>query len=49
MFTIYSLTIAVWCDILYIELRERNKRKTLTNKILKVATLQLERNDYYEN
>lgn len=37
MFTNYSLTMAVWCDMLYIELRERNKRKTLTNKILKVA------------
>jgi hypothetical protein len=49
MFTIYSLTIAVWCDILYIELRERNKRKTLTIKIFKVATLQQKGNEYYEN
>ena len=29
MFTIYSLTMAVQCGILYIELRERNKKKNL--------------------
>ena len=40
MFTIYSLTYAVWCGILYIELRERTRKKTLTNKNFKVATLQ---------
>ena len=40
MFTNYSLTLAVWCGILYIELRERTRKKTLTNKIFKVATLQ---------
>ena len=48
MFTIYSLTIAVRCGILYIELRERTREKTLTNKIFKVATLQQKGKDHGE-
>ena len=40
MFTNYSLTLAVRCGILYIELRERARKENLNKQNFKVATLQ---------
>ena len=48
MFTNYSLTLAVRYGILYIELGERTRKKNLTNKIFKVATLQQKGKDHGE-